>query len=100
MVTFNEVQSAQALNEQLADDIAARLRQGIAARGQASLVVSGGRTPLGLFARLSQQALDWSRVTITLADERWVAPQDEASNERLVREHLLQGRPRQRVSSG
>ncbi|MFV4847846.1 6-phosphogluconolactonase [Edwardsiella tarda] len=91
MVTFNEVQGAQALNEQLADDIAARLRQGIAARGQASLVVSGGRTPLGLFARLSQQALDWSRVTITLADERWVAPQDEASNERLVREHLLQG---------
>ncbi|WP_205438326.1 6-phosphogluconolactonase [Edwardsiella tarda] len=91
MVTFNEVQGAQALNEQLADDIAACLRQGIAARGQASLVVSGGRTPLGLFACLSQQALDWSRVTITLADERWVAPQDEASNERLVREHLLQG---------
>ncbi|AOV97219.1 6-phosphogluconolactonase [Edwardsiella hoshinae] len=91
MVTFNEWNSAQALNEQLAGDIAARLRHGIAVRGQASLVVSGGRTPLGLFAHLREQALDWSRVIITLADERWVDAQDEASNERLVRAHLLQG---------
>jgi len=35
--------------------------------------------------------LDWARVQVTLADERWVAPDDPASNERLVRASLLRG---------
>ncbi|EKS7794625.1 6-phosphogluconolactonase [Edwardsiella piscicida] len=91
MAHFIEFGSADALNTQLAQAIAERLRQGIAARGQASLVVSGGRTPLGLFAVLREQTLDWSRVWVTLADERWVGADDEASNETLVRANLLQG---------
>ena len=71
--------------------IAANLRAAISARGQASLVVSGGRSPVTLFDSLREQPLDWSRVCVTLADERWVAPSDPSSNERLVRENLLQG---------
>jgi 6-phosphogluconolactonase len=54
-------------------------------------VVSGGRSPVGLFERLRDEPLDWSRVWVTLADERWVDPQDSASNERLVRSVLLKG---------
>jgi 6-phosphogluconolactonase len=75
--------------QQLAQQIADMLKTGIAARGRASLVVSGGRSPVPLFEALRVQALDWSRVSITLADERWVARDDGASNEKLVREHLL-----------
>ena len=52
-------------------------------------MVSGGRSPLALFERLSSVALDWRRVGITLTDERWVEPSSSDSNERLVREHLL-----------
>ena len=48
------------------------LKQSIDKQGSASLVVSGGRTPLGFFHTLSQQSLDWSKVVVTLADERWV----------------------------
>jgi 6-phosphogluconolactonase len=44
-----------------------------------------------LFARLSQQALDWGRVQVTLVDERWVPESDERSNARLVKSLLLQG---------
>jgi 6-phosphogluconolactonase len=80
------------LSHELADRIAADLSAAIAARGLASLVVSGGRSPAKLFECLRSQALDWSRVYVTLADERWVDPTDPASNERLVREVLLQER--------
>ncbi len=79
-----------ALSQALAGDIAAQLTTAIAKRGLASLVVSGGRSPVKLFERLRAQALDWSRVCVALADERWVDPTDADSNERLVRDVLLQ----------
>lgn len=55
----------------------------------ASLVVPGGRTPRAYLPVLAKQSLPWSRVTITLSDERWVDTDSEHSNERLVRENLL-----------
>ncbi len=80
------------LSRELSARIAADLTAAIAARGVASLVVSGGRSPVKLFERLRTQALDWSRVCVALADERWVDPADPASNERLIREELLKDR--------
>jgi 6-phosphogluconolactonase len=71
---------------------AERLAAAIAARGVALLVVSGGTTPLRYFHALSEQKLDWSRVTVTLADERRVADDSPRSNARLAREALLRGR--------
>jgi 6-phosphogluconolactonase len=78
-----------ALARELAGDIAALLTRAIAVRGLASLVVSGGRSPVKLFEQLRGQAVDWSRVCVALADERWVEPTDPDSNERLVRDVLL-----------
>lgn len=72
-------------------DIATELDQAIHERGQASLIVSGGRSPIAFFEALSGAMLDWSKVTVSLADERWVAADHADSNARLVREHLLQG---------
>ncbi|WP_025822639.1 6-phosphogluconolactonase [Shewanella marina] len=87
---FKSFDSAQNLAEQLAKRIADELQTAIDKRGKASLVVSGGSTPLPLFEALSKIAIDWSEVYITLADERWLAVTDKDSNERLVRAHLLQ----------
>ncbi|WKE67165.1 6-phosphogluconolactonase [Gallaecimonas kandeliae] len=81
-----------ALAESLAAKVAGQLQEAIDARGKASLVVSGGRTPLKFFHALSRQPITWSKVLVTLADERWVDIDDPASNEALVRENLLQGR--------
>lgn len=78
--------------DRLADAIAAQLSAALAARGQATLAVSGGRSPVALFQRLRQAPLDWTRVSITLVDERCVPETDPDSNARLVREHLLQDR--------
>jgi 6-phosphogluconolactonase len=82
----------ETLSQELAARITATLGAAIAARGLASLVVSGGRSPVRLFEILRSQPLDWSRVCIALADERWVAAEDTASNEHLVRSTLLKDR--------
>ncbi len=68
---------------------AERLREAIEARGAALLVVSGGTTPLRYFHALSAQPIDWSRIAITLTDERRVPDDDVRSNAKLVREALL-----------
>jgi 6-phosphogluconolactonase len=73
----------------LAQAIGAELAGALARRAAASLVVSGGRTPAAMFAQLAQQPLEWARVQVTLADERWVEAEDPASNETLVRTSLL-----------
>lgn len=78
-----------ALDSALSADVAAILAQAINERGRATLVVSGGSTPINFFRLLSTQPLPWSRVSVLLADERWVSPDDQASNERLVRNNLL-----------
>lgn len=79
----------------LADAVAARVEQALARalaeRATASLVVSGGSTPRLYFPRIAACALDWRRVAVTLADDRWVDAADDASNEKLVRDFLLQG---------
>jgi len=67
------------------------LRAAIEARGMALLVVSGGSTPKRYFHALSAHPLDWSRVAVTLADERRVPDDSPRSNARLVRENLLIG---------
>ncbi len=74
----------------LAGLIADRLALALAQKGKASLAVSGGSSPRGLYQRLSRTPLDWARVHVVLVDERMVPPSDAASNERLVRESLLQ----------
>lgn len=81
---------AQALAAALSASIANTLRAAIDARGEALIAVSGGSTPKRLFEALSQETLDWSRVTVTLVDERWVPDTDERSNARLVESQLLQ----------
>lgn len=78
-----------ALADVLAEQVRVDLQEAIVQRGAASLVVSGGRTPARFFERLRGQPLDWSKVWITLADERWVDVSLEASNEHLVRRQLL-----------
>jgi 6-phosphogluconolactonase len=68
------------------------LRAGIDVRGRASLIATGGRSPHGTYDRLVETSLDWSRVTVSLSDDRFVPPDDPASNEKLIRERLLIGR--------
>jgi 6-phosphogluconolactonase len=66
-----------------------RLRDAVATRKQANLVVSGGKSPVPFLQALSHVSLPWSAVTVLLADERCVPANHADSNTRLLSEHLL-----------
>lgn len=90
VIASNHVDAGQ-MAEALALRVAGALRQAIEARGSATLVVSGGRSPVAFFEALAQQPLPWAQVLVSLADERWVPVNHASSNEALVRRHLLRG---------
>lgn len=92
MMKQNLYNSADELNVAFSVRIIEILKQAIDTAGRASLLVSGGRTPKPLFNILSQQNIDWSKVDISLVDERWVDEQDDASNTKMVKAHLLQNK--------
>jgi 6-phosphogluconolactonase len=83
--------SGASVTARLSQHIADALQHAIRDRGRALLAVSGGKSPITLFERLREQALDWSAITVILVDERCVPHEHADSNTALVRQHLLQG---------
>jgi 6-phosphogluconolactonase len=77
------------LDLQLANRIAEALNADIEANNCASLLVSGGSTPKGLFKLLSETELDWSKVTIGLVDDRFLPDAHKDLNAAMVNELLL-----------
>ncbi len=55
----------------------------------ASIAVPGGTSPIKIFNGLSKQKLDWSKVQITLVDDRLVDPDNDHSNQKLINDYLL-----------
>jgi 6-phosphogluconolactonase len=74
----------------LATRVSEELASAIAARGEATMAVSGGSTPKAFFTALSGKDINWKKVTITLVDERFVPPTSDRSNHALVSASLLQ----------
>jgi 6-phosphogluconolactonase len=72
-----------------AADVAGALDNALEARDRALFAVSGGRSPLGLYAALRAQVRAWPRVTIVQVDERCVPPDHADSNAALLSQHLL-----------
>ena len=64
---------ATALAARAADLVAERLARAATSRGVATLAVSGGSTPLPVFAELAGRAVPWEAVHVFQVDER-VAP--------------------------
>jgi len=81
------------LAEALANHVADLLTKAINSNphGVATLVVSGGKSPVAFFQALSKKDIEWSRVAISLADERWVPTEHVDSNAGLVKRYLFQG---------
>ena len=80
-----------ALAASAAGVMAEALRRSIARDGRASFAATGGATPAQAYRRLADESLDWSRVALTLTDERWVDPSAPDSNEGMIRQTLLAG---------
>jgi 6-phosphogluconolactonase len=93
-VTLHRHDTAIAFAKAVADRLTMALQRGLRERQAASLAVPGGTTPGPIFDDLAQQKLNWSHVSVTLTDERWVPTNNRESNEALLRQHLLTGEAR------
>ncbi len=89
-IDLQSYETRGALAEALALSVAGILAGGIAERGTATLVVSGGSTPKLFFKTLSACDIDWANVTIMLVDERIVSPDNDRANAKLIADYLLQ----------
>ena len=92
-IEFRAFESRPAASAAAAEMLASLIGEALATdqAAEASLVVSGGSTPGPCFDLLSEETLDWSRVTVLPSDERWVPADDADSNERLIKSRLLRG---------
>jgi len=77
------------------DEIIKQLHNAFTCKGETTLAVSGGSTPIELFKMLSTCEIEWKKVTVLLCDERCVPSFSEKSNAFLIRRYLLQNRAKE-----
>jgi 6-phosphogluconolactonase len=75
----------------VAEHISAAIERSLDGQTRASVVVSGGTSPVRCYAELSTTKINWSQIDVFLSDERWVAADHPASNEKLVVDNLRCG---------
>jgi 6-phosphogluconolactonase len=81
--------TAREAAEACARAVESRLETATAGGNIATFAISGGSSPVPMFAALANSPLNWARIHIFWVDEREVGPADEQSNYRLAREHLI-----------
>lgn len=89
-VTFREFESREAMVVALTADCHEALQSGVAEKGRASFLVSGGSSPAPAYENLSKSDLPWDSIDVALVDERWVDIDHSGSNEAFVNRTLLQ----------
>ena len=73
----------------IATSIASTLEESVLKKGYATLLVSGGNSPVEIFSHLNQMLIPWSKVTIILGDDRMLDLDSSDSNDKLIRENLI-----------
>ena len=65
--------------------IANRILQGLREKDIVNIALSGGSTPKNIYNLLGKREdINWNRVNIFLVDERFVSPDDNRSNSKLI----------------
>ena len=88
---FRTHRDAGAAAKSLSRIVAAELERVLRKKNRATVAVPGGRTPVLFFRVLRSEPVDWSKVTITLTDERCVEAGHPNSNQGLIERELLVG---------
>lgn len=91
MTTIEVFPTAAAWAEACAARLAETLGAAVLEQGRAVFAGAGGSTPSPIYADLARIELDWSRVVVTLVDERYVPETSPDSNAALMKRTLLTG---------
>ncbi|MDD3896448.1 MAG: 6-phosphogluconolactonase [Candidatus Peribacteraceae bacterium] len=85
-----ETQSDAAFTAQAVALLQQKITESLAARGECILGLSGGSTPRPVYEALGkEEGIDWSKIKLFLADERYVPAKSAESNQKLVHDTLL-----------
>lgn len=80
-------ETREALTADLTRFCLEQIKQGLSQAGRVSMLLSGGSTPKALYQNLAAQTeIDWSKVTASLVDERWVDGEHIGSNETFLKQ--------------
>ena len=72
--------------------ISDKLNSSLENKGSGSLVVSGGSSPISIYEELSNIDISWSKVFLTLVDDRLVDPDHRDSNQKLLYNHFIKNK--------
>ena len=84
-----DYEDAEELAAAVAGDIGFIIDSALDARGAAVIALSGGKTPIPIYAKLAAAKHDWKRVTIVPTDERIVPLGDALSNVTMIAKTFL-----------
>ena len=84
-----ETDTEEKFLKEATDRLEKAISQVLSASGRCILGLSGGSTPLPIYRELSKRPLEWQNVWVFLIDERYVAPDHAESNQRAIRDALL-----------
>ena len=84
-----DYEDADEMADAVAGDIGFIIDSAIDARGAAVIALSGGKTPIPIYAKLAAAKHDWKRVTIVPVDERIVPLGDPLSNVTMIAKAFL-----------
>ena len=82
LISFSSREEAFA---SLAQRISELIKKAQETKGNATVLLSGGGTPMPVYEKLSDSSLDFSKVEFGLVDDRFVPVSDPASNEGVIR---------------
>lgn len=86
---IERLKSLPELADAVAGVVATSVTQALQHHARASLVLSGGGTPEIYLPQVASLALPWNRISVLLADERWVGEESPHSNTAMLRRAFL-----------
>ncbi|MEM7663574.1 MAG: 6-phosphogluconolactonase [Pseudomonadota bacterium] len=85
-------ETRDALHRAASEYCTEQLESALEDKQSAVFIGAGGTTPGPIYRQLSRKRLDWTKITVGITDERCVPPDHPKSNERLMRESLMQNK--------
>lgn len=80
-LVYRKFNSCFLLENELSLLLSKRINLSIEKKGYASIALSGGKTPLSLYKKLSKKDIEWKRTNLYLVDERAVHLTSKDSNQ-------------------
>jgi 6-phosphogluconolactonase len=89
LVRWHRLPDSQALEAEVVRQILAAAQAAIRSRGLFHMVLAGGETPRGVYARLAMLSAEWSKWRIYFGDERCLPANDPGRNDSMARSAWL-----------